>query len=129
MPLARYFFMIVEKNPFFANDLEACLKEADPLVESVIVTTPDDVMGAADILADAGAHGRKLIFLTSCGLTAIQAAGLDSFATQTGAVIVMRQDSQGAAEAEGLGWLMLPSPFTPDALYDLVQQLNARLAA
>ncbi|MDO5658073.1 MAG: hypothetical protein Q4G36_07095 [Paracoccus sp. (in: a-proteobacteria)] len=73
--------------------------------------------------------GRQIVILCSAALTDIEASGLSQAAATSSAAMVVMQDAPGSERATELGWYVLQSPFTTEALTDLVKMLRSASAA
>ncbi|MDO5529154.1 MAG: hypothetical protein Q4F71_07110 [Paracoccus sp. (in: a-proteobacteria)] len=129
MPFSSYFFVVVEKNPFFATDLHNGLVDA---------CAGCDIAGyrfAGEASADLGrvkadfSDDRQIVVLCSAGVDEIDDSGLAAAVRRFGATMVMMQDAPGAEKAGERGWHLLSSPFTSRSIGDLVAILRRVTAA
>lgn len=129
MPLRNHAFVVIEKNPFFATDMQNGLVDACSECAVVSYRFPAEAVAEMARLVDTFSEGRQLVVLCSSALSEIESSGLSLATAQAGAAMVVMQDAPGAERAHELGWFVLPSPFTAEALTDLVKTLRNQSAA
>lgn len=130
MPLRNHAFVVIEKNPFFATDMQNGLLDACSECDVVSYRFPADAVAEMPLLLEGNfSGGRQIVVLCSAAISEIETSGLSLAVAKAGAAMVVMQDAPGSERADELGWFMLQSPFTAEALTDLVKRLRNLSAA
>lgn len=118
MPFATFRFIIIEKNDFFAQDMQAGLHEACPLARILRVSHSQDAVLIPHDLSC------RTVIITSDRLSVIDDSGLATFADGQDALIVVRPGFDTEAEVIARGFEILDVPFTDAALLAFTQRME-----